>query len=405
MPDLNSAIFAPLHLKRCRLPNRLIRSATYEGMADAEGFPQKALTDLYLELTASEPLTIISGFAAVSRPGRAMHPRQAAIWDDSCVRPWAELVQAVKAASPTSRLFLQLAHTGRQTLENMTGQAVVGASGRRCAYFRQKVRALQEPEIKSITADFAAAARRARAAGFDGVQIHAAHGYLIHQFLSPHTNNRRDHWRDGGRLLAEIVQAIDDSCGADFPIAAKVSHGDDRGLTVETVIEALKKVESRLDMVEVSYGTMEYALNIIRGACPIDEIMKVNPRYNTIAAPLKSIWKTCVYPFKKAAFKPFSYGYNLGGALTIKAELKIPVIPVGGLHRLEDIENCLLKHDFPAVALCRPFICEPGLASEIKRGGWIKSPCSKCNLCTVNCDSFNSTYCRQNRKPYERETF
>ena len=83
MRDLNSYIFTPLQLKRCVLPNRLIRSATYEGMADAQGYPQKALTGLYLKLAGTEPVTIISGFVAISSQGRAMHPQQATILDDS----------------------------------------------------------------------------------------------------------------------------------------------------------------------------------------------------------------------------------------------------------------------------------------------------------------------------------
>lgn len=399
MPDLSSLIFRPLQLKRCLLPGRLIRSATYEGLADAQGYPQKELTELYLRLLAPEPGTIIAGFAAISRQGRAMHPRQGGIWDDGHIEPWRELTRAVKSASPESRLFLQLAHTGRQTLASMTGQAVVGASTKKCTYFRQKVRALRDEEIEQIIADFAAAARRAQAAGFDGLQIHAAHGYLIHQFMSPHTNTRGDRWRDKGLLLKEIVTAIDAGCGPDFPIMIKVSRGDDRGLAANAVIEAIKPVESRLDAVEVSFGTMEYALNIIRGVCPIDEILKINPLYRSIPAPLKVIWKACVYPFKKTAFKPFTYSYNLAGAMAFKNELTVPIIPVGGVHRREDIETALRQHGFEAVALCRPFIREPDLLPRIRAGGWLKSPCSKCNLCTVNCDGPGSTYCRKAKEP------
>lgn len=398
MPDLSSLIFMPLQLKRCRLPNRLIRSATYEGMADDKGNPQKELKDLYLRLLATEPGTIITGFVAISRQGRAMHPRQGGIWDDGHIESWRVLTQAVKSASPESRLFMQLAHTGRQTLEAMTGQPLVGASTKKCTYFRQKVRALRNDEIEQIIADFASAARRAQAAGFDGLQIHAAHGYLIHQFMSPHTNARDDRWRDKGMLLKEVVRAIAASCGPDFPILIKISHGDDRGLVMNTVIEAIKQVESYLDAVEVSFGTMEYALNIIRGACPVDEILKINPMYRSIPAPLKSIWKVCVYPFKKSIFRPFSYSYNLDGALALKKELTVPIIPVGGLHRDVDIEKALRQHDFEAAALCRPFIREPDLLAKIKAGTWLKSPCSRCNLCTVNCDSHEATYCRQRKE-------
>lgn len=398
MPTLNSLIFKPLQLKRCLLPNRLIRSATYEGMADAQGYPQKELTDLYLNLTASEPVTVITGFVAISRQGRAMQPRQGGIGDDSFIAAWRELTRVIKSASPESRLFMQLAHSGRQTLKSMTGWPVVGASSKKCTYFRQKTHALSEDEIEAIIADFAAAARRAKAAGFDGIQIHAAHGYLIHQFISPYTNPRAYRWAGGGLLLSEIVKAVDASCGPDFPVMVKASHSDDRGLTARTAISALKQVESRIDAVEVSYGTMEYALNIIRGACPIDEILKINPLYSSIPAPLKSIWKACVYPFKKAMFKPFTYQYNLDGAMALKKELRVPIIPVGGLHRLEDIAT-VLKQGFEAASLSRPFIREPDLMAKIKSGCWLKSPCSRCNLCAVNCDGPGATYCRRSKEP------
>ena len=395
MPDLNAAIFKPLPLKRCLLPNRLIRSATYEGLADRQGYPQKALAGLYLNLIRPEPGTIITGFVAVSPQGRAMHPNQGGLWDDSHIRPWREIVTAVKAAGPDSRLFMQLAHTGRQTVAALTGQEVVGASSRRCTYFQQKVHALSEPEIEAVINDFAAAAERARAAGLDGVQIHAAHGYLIHQFLSPHTNTRDDRWRDGGLLLAEIIRAVRARCGKDFPLLIKVSHADDRGLRLEPLIQALKRIEDQFDAAEVSYDTMEYALNIIRGGCPIDEILRINPIYKTIPARFKSIWKACVYPFKKLKFKDFTYGYNLEGTSAIKKALKIPVIPVGGLHRLADLADCLGQHGFEAAALCRPFICEPDLLAKIKAGQWIRSRCSRCNLCTINCDSLKVLTCHQ----------
>ena len=394
MSDLIAHIFTPLTLARCVLPNRLLRSATYEGMADAQGYPQKALTTLYGNLVKKTPGTIITGFCAVSRQGRAMHPHQGGIWDDSFIAPWRTLTETVKQLSPESRLFMQLAHTGRQSRTEKTGQPLVGASSRRCSYFKQKVRALQNEEIEAIISDFAAAAWRAQQAGFDGVQIHAAHGYLIHQFLSPHTNTRQDRWRDGGLLLARVVQAIRTVCGESFSLLIKVSYADDRGLDSDTVIRALQPIENQLDAVEVSYGTMEYALNIIRGDCPIDAVLRVNPLFNRIPNVLKFLWKRCIYPFKRAAFKPFTSCYNLQGALRFKENLTIPVIPVGGIHSLQDIDVCLRQHHFAAVSLSRPFIREPDLLAKIKGGAWGQSACCRCNLCTIYCDSPEPLRCR-----------
>ena len=397
MRELIERLSTPLALRRCVLPTRIIRSATYEGMADARGLPLPALADCYGALVNDAPGTLITGFCAVSRAGRAMHPRQAGIWDDACIKPWQAVVQAVRRRSPETRLFMQLAHTGRQTLRRITGEPVKGAGPRRCTYFRQKTAAMAEADIRDAVAGFAAAARRARQAGFDGVQIHAAHGYLVHQFLSPHTNTRRDRYGEPGLFLRETVAGVRESCGPDFPILLKASWADDRGLLPARLVPCLQAVAPELDAVEVSYGTMEYALNIIRGDCPLDALLRVNPLFSGIPGPLKALWKRFVYPRKRAEFKPFSPNYNLEGAALIRDALPVPVIPVGGIHNLEDMRACL-DRGFPAVALCRPFIAEPDLVSRLLRGEWRRSRCTTCNLCTIHCDSREPLRCHRKSK-------
>lgn len=391
MSELLDFIFSPLELKRLRLPSRLIRSATYEGLADSGGRPQAQLANLYRRLCAETPLTIISGFCAVSQQGRAMHPFQGMIGEDGHIAAWKRVVGASRANAET-RLIMQLAHTGRQTLSRATGRPVVGASGRACSYFRQKTRPLLSSEIYEIADDFASAAFRAGEAGFDGVQIHAAHGYLIHQFLSERTNNRQDRWSEPGLFLKEVVLAVRRRCGPQFPILLKVSYSDDYGLETETLIKALLPLEAELEAVEVSYGTMEHALNIIRGACPIDEILRLNPMFNKIPRPLKSLWKTLIFPFKDRAHRPYRPLYNLPGAAALKERLQIPVIPVGGIQSLADMDECR-RQGFEALALCRPFIAEPDLAAALRAGRWRSSLCRRCNLCTVNCDNAVSLRC------------
>lgn len=386
MPDVIRMLTSPLHLRRCTLPTRIIRSATYEGMADANGVPLPALAACYRDVIRDMPGTIITGFCAVSREGRAMHPGQAGIWDDAYIAAWKAVVAAVKELSPETRLFMQIAHTGRQTLRRVTGLAVKGAGTKKCTYFRQKTLMMTEDDIHLAAADFAAATARAREAGFDGVQIHAAHGYLVHQFLSPYTNTRRDRYRDPGLFLEEVIKAARKACGPDFPLLLKVSWADDRGLDTETPIAALRRVEDELDAVEVSYGTMEYALNIIRGDCPIDVLLAVNPLFRGIPGPLKALWKRFIYPRKRAEFKILSRNYNGEGAARLRDALSVPVIPVGGIRNLEDMRGCL-NSGFPALALCRPFIAEPDLVARLARGAWRRSRCTACNLCTVHCDS------------------
>jgi 2,4-dienoyl-CoA reductase-like NADH-dependent reductase (Old Yellow Enzyme family) len=388
-------IFRPLALNRVTLPNRIIRSATYEGLADRDGYPRKDLGELYQRLSEDVALTVITGFVAVSRQGRAMHPGQGAIYDDKYIPAWRDVADAVRKQNRNSRLFMQLAHTGRQTLAKVTGQPVVGASNRRCTYFRQKVQAMTEAEIETSFADFAAAAKRARAAGFDGIQIHAAHGYLIHQFLSPDTNTRSDKWRDGGLFLMEVIKAVRREAGRDFPILLKVSCADDRALRPEMVINAVKTVENQLDAVEVSYGTMEWALNIFRGGCPLEAAFKINPRYKRMPKILRIFWKFFCCPRLKEHLKPYQAVYNLGGALTLKANLSVPIIPVGGFEKQADLTAAFDEYNFEAVSMSRPFICEPDLMSKLKKGAWSRSACSRCNLCAIYCDSTEPLRCYQ----------
>lgn len=368
------------------ITDKIIRSATIENMADENGVVDvEKLGNLYNNISAQ---TIITGFTYVSENGRAMQKLQAGMVDDEHKNAWAKLANKVKTNNPDKKLIIQLAHTGRQT----TRQNAVGASNKKCSYFRNKVRALTETEIKTIIGDFANSAKMAKEAGFDGVQIHAAHGYLIHQFLSPYTNTRKDRYKDGNLFLVEILNAVRLACGADFPIWVKISWADDKGLTLNQTIETVKRIEVLVDNIEVSYGTMEYALNIIRGNCPTNLVFEVNPLFNKYPKFIKSLAKKVLESKYLKIFKPFSKNYNLEAALEIKKHIKTPITVVGGIRELKDIED-ILNSGIDMVSMCRPFICEPDLINEIENGEWQKSACTNCNLCTIYCDSENSVKC------------
>ena len=368
------------------ITDRIIRSATIENMADENGVVDfEKLGNLYNNISAR---TIITGFTYVSENGRAMQKLQAGMVNDEHKNAWTKLVNKVKTNNPDKKLIIQLAHTGRQT----TRKNAVGASNKKCSYFRNNVRALTETEIKTIIDDFAKSAKMAKAAGFDGVQIHAAHGYLIHQFLSPHTNTRKDKYKDGVLFLIEILKSVRLACGEDFPIWVKISWADDKGLTLNHTIEILQRIENLVDNIETSYGTMEYALNIIRGNCPTNLVFEVNPLFNKYPKIIKSLAKKVLESKYLKIFKPFSKNYNLEATLEIKKHIKTPITVVGGIRELKDIEN-ILNSGIDMVSMCRPFICEPDLINKIENGKWQKSACTNCNLCTIYCDSENSVKC------------
>ena len=390
---LNDILFSPLALRNITLPNRLVRSATYEGLGESDGTPRSELADLYARLARAGTGTIITGFCFISQEGRAMQPGQCGIETNAKIGVWQSVVRHVKAAAPDVRLLMQLAHAGRQTRRAATGQRAVGASSRRCLYFREKVRPLAEADILRIIAEFAAAARRAQRAGFDGVQLHAAHGYLIHQFLSPYTNTRSDAWADGARFLVEVVRAVKNSCEKNFPVFAKFSGADDRGLTVTDTLSHIRAVESGLDAAEISYGTMEFGLNIIRGGWPVERAFEVNPLLQQVPRPLRGLFRRFVLsPIMKRRI-PFEENYNLLAAAQIAKQVSLPIFAVGGFRRAPALRSALAEHRLAAVSLCRPLLCEPDLASALRADDSWVSACTSCNLCTVNCDASHPVKC------------
>jgi 2,4-dienoyl-CoA reductase-like NADH-dependent reductase (Old Yellow Enzyme family) len=392
-------LFTELNLRNLTLPNRIVRSATYEGWGESDGTPKAELGELYSKLAAGGTGTIITGFVFVSQAGRAMHPGQCGIESDTKTPAWKRIVQAVKQANPDTKLIMQLAHTGRQTLSRVTGSPVLGASSRACTYFRQRPKVLDNNEIELIIRQFANAAYRAKLAGFDGIQIHAAHGYLVHQFLSPYTNTRKDRWANPHILLEEIIRAIRTKCGDSFPILAKLSGSEDStpGIRVDDTLKTVKRLEDlHIDAVEISYGTMEYALNIIRGSVPINAVLKVNPMFNRLPGFIKWLWKKYFAPAYISKFIPFTENYNLENASLIWSNTELPVIAVGGIRTLESMLGIINDFNIDAVALCRPLIIEPDLPKMIQSNQFTTSKCTNCNLCSVHCDSPQPLRCYQN---------
>ncbi len=394
-------LFSPLALQNITLKNRIFRSATYEGLGDPDGHPLPKLEQTYKELSSGGVGAIITGFCFVSADGRAMQPHQCGMDSDSKITSWGKVISSVKKTSGGASLFMQLAHTGRQTRHEATGMPVLGVSSHQCSYFRQKVRVLDNDTILRIIEDFAAAAFRAKEAGFDGVQIHAAHGYLIHQFLSPWTNTRKDRWGDKTLFLENVIHAVRRKCGDTYPILVKLSAADDTspGITLDSTIAAVKKLEElKIDAVEISYGTMEYAFNIIRGACPTDLAMRINPIFKSFHPFLLKSWKILFLKRYLSRLIKYEDCYNFKAAGAIRKEISLPVIPVGGIRSLTDMEECLRTWRLDGVAMCRPFICEPDFAERIRNGISERSLCVNCNLCTVYCDTDEETCCRQKKR-------
>ncbi|OGK13565.1 MAG: hypothetical protein A2W80_04845 [Candidatus Riflebacteria bacterium GWC2_50_8] len=390
-------MFSPLKLKRTTLPNRIIRAATFENMADKDGIPTAKFTELYEKLAAGGARSIITGFTHTSREGRAMQHFQAGINNSFKVASWRQVIATVKSKHPEAQLILQISHTGRQTISRATHMPVKGAGPIKCTYFRQRVTPLTTDEVKEKVDEYIAAAKNAQAAGFDGIQIHCAHGYLIHQFMSPFTNNRDDKYGSDRLLfLRQVVEGV--KAAVTLPVFLKISAADDRqrGLNLPLVMSYWPVIDSlEADAIEISYGMMEVAFNIIRGDHPLDPVLKHNCLFNRYHPALRWLFKHLIFHWYKRSFIDYCDMYNLENAAAIKAISKTPILVTGGIRKKSQIDYIINQRGLDGVTLSRPFVCEPDFINRLAADGEVISRCTSCNLCTVMCDSKQPLRCYQ----------
>ncbi len=396
-------VFETTGIGSIELKNRIFRSATYEGMCDDLGFPTTQYYEMYEKLARNEIGGIITGFAYISDEGKAMQPGQAGIDNDSKIPYYQKLTDIVHKYH--SRIFMQIAHTGRQTKKSVTGKEVVGCSAKKSIYFNEKPRVLTTNEVHQIIEEFGNSARYAKESGFDGIQLHAAHGYLIHQFLLPSVNNRQDEFKIdktskiNTRFLDLVVDNIRAKCGDQFPVLIKISGSDDyyRKFDEQQFINLVQFLNTKkLDAIEISYGTMDFALNIFRGDLPVDLILSRNPIFNSGPFYSRVFKKTIALNFFKVKLKPYSPMYNLDYASIAKKYTSIPIISVGGFRTYHEIEYAIKDKRIDFVSLCRPFIAEPDFLVKLMHDRNHKSKCMNCNYCAIMCDTNNRTMCYKN---------
>ena len=386
--SVSPRIFEPARIGSIALRNRLIRSATHEGMGDVDGAPLETLERLYVRLAKGGVGAIVTGYAGVLQQGRCNFPGMLMMHDDKLIPAYRRLVEAVhREGAP---LIMQIAHCGRQTRSAVTGMCTVAPSPLRDGYYSEEVpHELTEGEIRKIIDAFVAAAVRAQAAGFDGVQLHMAHGYLLAQFLSSHSNRRRDRW--GGslenrfRIVFEIMEGIRKRLG-DYLVLAKINGYDGMpgGMRLDEAVKIAKMLEaSGCSAVEVSSGTIAEGLAIMRGPkLPMDAVLAANFKFRSIPQILKPAMSRVLPVFAPSSPKPLR-GYNLEAARAVRAAVSIPVVVVGGLHRLEDASNVIGAGTADFVSMSRPFIIEPSLVRKYEEGRQDASKCTMCNYCTI----------------------
>lgn len=379
-------VFSQSKISQVLLKNRIIRSATHEGLADKEGKPTEKLIKKYKALAKGRVGAIITGYAGVMENGKSDLYNMLMINKDELIPYHEKLVKVVhKYDTP---IFLQIAHCGRQTSSVITGYKPVAPSAIRDKLYNKEIpHELKEKEIYEIINEFVDAIVRAIKSGYDGVQLHLAHGYLLSSFLSPHMNTRRDKW--GGntvnrfRIIKEILIKARERVG-NYPILAKINgHEKSKdGLKVQEAITIAKYLEEfKCDAIEVSCGVGEEGFYSIRGDFPFSILMKNNEQINKIPKIVHPIMR---YLLKYAMGSPKPvYLYNLSSAEQIKQNVNIPVIVVGGIRKLKDINNIIENNKCDYVSMSRPFIIESNLVTKFKEGKQIESKCIDCNYCVI----------------------
>ena len=344
-------LFDPITLNGLTIGNRFVRSATGESMAPDDGSVTDEIIEIYRSLAQGGVGLIISGHTFVKANGRAGFGMTGVDRDD-LVPGWKRLVEVVHETE--SAIAMQLNHAGRQTNPKVIGEMPVAPSPVPADGAGFTPMELAVEEIQDIIECFGRAAARARAAGFDAVQIHCAHGYLLSQFISPHTNKRTDEW--GGsednraRMLLEVYKAIRAAVGQDYPVMVKLNAVDfiEDGLTLDMSLRIAQRLnDAGIDAIEISAGMAVTADKIIR--------------------------KNIDLPEAEAYFLPF--------AREFRKVTSAPIMLVGGLRSRGVMEGVMAEGSADFVSLCRPFIREPDLVNKFQRREIDKVGCTSCNLC------------------------
>ena len=358
-------VATPIVINGMRVKNRFVRSATGEGMANPDGSASDRLEACLKALAVGGVGLVVSSHAYVEKSGQA-RAGQLGVHQPAMEAGIARLARAVHAYG--GRFVVQLAHAGCRADTAATGQPALGPSVPHDPA-ASPCQAMAAEDLARLEAAFGTAAALCRDAGADGVQIHAAHGYCLSQFLSPHVNHRTGAYggslANRARLLLEVLGAIRGRIGRDFPVLAKINSQDfiEGGLSAAESVQVIAwLVAAGLDGVEISGGVFESG--------------KLNfSRPGRIAVPEGEAW------------------YRDTARAVKAAGVKMPVILVGGIRSLGTAEDLVASGDADMAALSRPFIREPGLVARWLAGDTAPAACVNDNLCFAPARAGEGVYC------------
>lgn len=360
-------LFSPSKLGTVTLKNRLIRSATFENLADADGNVTDEYVEFHRRLAKGGVGLIITGLLYVQKEGKFLN--MVGIDNDNCIPGLKKVAEVVHREGNGCRIALQIGHCGRQ-LHPQIERETVAPSAITEPFTGRTPRAMSTEEVEEFIDACAAAIRRAREADFDAVQLHAAHGWLLSSFLSPHTNRRQDIYggstENRARIMVEIYRRAVKQVGNDFPIFAKINAHD----FVEGGIDLAESLRIAKLLSDAGFIAFEVS------SCMWETLTR---------KPEEIGWRPARIPEARIDITSREKeAYHRSFARAFKKNIKdAAIILVGGLRSPDLMEEILTCREADFVSLSRPLIREPELPNLWQSGKKTTADCISCNTCVT----------------------
>jgi 2,4-dienoyl-CoA reductase-like NADH-dependent reductase (Old Yellow Enzyme family) len=376
MESSQGVLFSPFRLGPVTLRNRAIRAAAFEGMCP-DNMPSDDLINYHHAVAAGGIGMTTVAYTSINRSGLSF-PHQ--LWlRKEAVPGLIRLTDAVHKEG--AACSIQIGHCGNMAKASLTGSRSLAPSSRINLYGPTFPRSMNKADIQNIVSDFGKAVQLARESGFDAVEVHSGHGYLISQFLSPYTNRRKDSFggtlENRARLMLMVMDEVRKAAGTDIALLVKtnMSDGFKGGIEMDEALEVGKMLEKAgADALVLTGGFVSKApMYVMRGAMPI----KVFAHY--IENPLMKFFVRLAGNYLVREV-PFREAYFLEDALKFRAQLKLPLVYVGGLLSYEKIDE-VLKKGFEFVAFARALIKDPDFINKLQNKELSCSECDTSNYC------------------------
>jgi 2,4-dienoyl-CoA reductase-like NADH-dependent reductase (Old Yellow Enzyme family) len=373
-----SKVFTPGKIGNLELRNRTIRSGCFEGMC-YNASPGEELIEHHRKIAAGGIGMTTVAYCAASRDGVAFSHE---MWmREEIVPALKRLTDAVHEEG--AAVSIQIGHCGFFANKTVIGKKPIGPSRKLCLFRYSICRAMDEEDMKRVREDFGKAAKMAITAGFDAIEVHAGHGYLLSQFLSPWTNRRKDSY--GGslenrlRFPVSIIKHVREVVGPGFPILIKMNceDGFKGGLNIDEAVQVARSFEEAgASMLIPSCGfTARTSFYMMRGSVPILEYVKSEKNLLT---------KIGMALFGRFVVKevPFRELFLFDQAKRIKDAVKIPVAYIGGVCSVDDMDK-LMNEGFEFVQIGRATIRDPDVIRKMQSGEITDVDCDHCNRCVA----------------------